>query len=128
MLNVVYKSGTNQFHGSAYEFFRDSAFDANNYFAKRAGTPLGDFQRSQFGGVAGGPIRRGRTFFMTSFEGLREQRAVADDDHRADAGAAPGGLLADLRAERPADSHLRSVLDAARTRRAASSATSSTAT
>ena len=74
VLNVVYKSGTNEFHGSAYEFFRDSAFDSNNYFAKRAGTPLGDFQRSQFGGVAGGPIRRGRTFFMTSFEGLREQR------------------------------------------------------
>ena len=67
VLNVVYKSGTNEFHGSAYEFFRDSAFDANNYFAKRAGTPLGDFQRSQFGGVAGGPIRRGRTFFMTSY-------------------------------------------------------------
>ena len=74
VLNVVYKSGTNQFHGSAYEFFRDSALDSNNYFAKRAGTPLGDYQRSQFGGVAGGPIQRGRTFFMTSFEGLREQR------------------------------------------------------
>jgi hypothetical protein len=74
VLNVVYKSGTNQFHGSAYEFFRDSALDSNNYFAKRAGTPLGDYQRSQFGGVAGGPIRRGRTFFMASFEGLREQR------------------------------------------------------
>ena len=74
VLNVVYKSGTNQFHGSAYEFFRDSALDSNNYFAKLAGTPLGDFQRSQFGGVAGGPIQRGRTFFMTSFEGLREQR------------------------------------------------------
>jgi hypothetical protein len=74
VLNVVYKSGTNQFHGSAYEFLRDSAFDSNNYFAKLAGQPLGDFQRSQFGGVAGGPIRRGKTFFMASFEGLREQR------------------------------------------------------
>jgi hypothetical protein len=74
VLNVVYKSGTNEFHGSGYEFFRDSAFDANNFFAKRAGTPLGDFRRSQFGGVAGGPIRRSRTFFMTSFEGLRERR------------------------------------------------------
>ena len=74
VLNVVYKSGTNNFNGSAYEFFRDSAFDANNYFAKRAGQELGDFRRSQFGGVAGGPIRRSRTFFMTSFEGLRENR------------------------------------------------------
>ena len=74
VLNVVYKSGTNEFHGSGYEFFRDSALDSNSYFAKRAGTPLGDYQRSQFGGVAGGPIRRGKTFFMTSFEGLREKR------------------------------------------------------
>ena len=74
VLNVVYKSGTNEFHGSAYEFFRDSALDENNFFAKRAGQPLGDFRRSQFGGVAGGPIRRGQTFFMASFEGLREQR------------------------------------------------------
>ena len=74
VLNVVYKSGTNAFHGSGYEFFRDSAFDANNFFAKRAGQPLGDFQRSQFGGTAGGPIRRNRTFFMASYEGLREQR------------------------------------------------------
>lgn len=74
VLNVVYKSGTNDFKGSAYEFFRDSAFDANSYFAKQAGQPLGDFRRSQFGGVAGGPIHRGRTFFMTSFEGLRERR------------------------------------------------------
>ena len=129
VLNVVYKSGTNDFHGSAYEFFRDSAFDANNYFAKRAGTPLGDFQRSQFGGVAGGPIRRGRTFFMTSYEGLREDRAVGDDDHRAHAGAAQRRLLADLRAERSAHSHLRPVHDAAESRRAAaSSATSSRTT
>jgi hypothetical protein len=74
VLNVVYKSGTNDFHGSAYEFFRDSAFDANTYFAKRAGQPLGDFNRSQFGGVAGGPIRRSRTFYMASYEGLRERR------------------------------------------------------
>jgi carboxypeptidase family protein/TonB-dependent receptor-like protein len=75
VLNVVYKSGTNEFHGSGYEFFRDSAFDANNYFAKLAGQPLGDFNRSQFGGVAGGPIRRSRTFYMTSYEGLRERRS-----------------------------------------------------
>jgi Carboxypeptidase regulatory-like domain len=75
VLNVVYKSGTNNFHGSAYEFFRDSAFDANNFFSNRAGQPLGDFRRSQFGGVLGGPIKHSRTFFMSSYEGLREDRA-----------------------------------------------------
>ena len=74
VLNVVYKSGTNDFRGSAYEFFRDSAFDENTYFAKQAGQPLGDYRRSQFGGVAGGPIVRNRTFFMASYEGLREDR------------------------------------------------------
>jgi hypothetical protein len=74
VLNVVYKSGTNDFHGSGYEFFRDSAFDSNTFFAKRLGQPLGDFNRSQFGGVAGGPIRRSRTFYMASYEGLRERR------------------------------------------------------
>jgi hypothetical protein len=74
VLNVVYKSGTNNFRGSAYEFFRDSTFDENGYFAKQAGTPLGDYQRSQFGGVASGPIVRNRTFFMASYEGLREDR------------------------------------------------------
>ena len=75
VLNVVYKSGTNEFRGSGYEFYRNSAFDANNFFSNRSGTPLGDFNRSQFGGVLGGPIQRSRTFFMTSFEGLREKRA-----------------------------------------------------
>ena len=74
VLNVVYKSGTNDFHGSGYEFFRHSALDSNNFFAKRAGQPLADYKRSQFGGVAGGPIQRSRMFFMSSFEGLRERR------------------------------------------------------
>ncbi|MBX3278857.1 MAG: TonB-dependent receptor [Acidobacteria bacterium] len=74
VLNVVYKSGTNQFHGSAYEFLRNSVFDANNFFDNRRGAELGSFKRSQFGGHATGPIRRDRTFFMGSFEGLRERR------------------------------------------------------
>ncbi len=71
VLNVVFKSGTNQFHGSAYEFLRNSVFDANNFFENRAGRKLGSFKRSQFGGHATGPIIRDRTFFMGSYEGLR---------------------------------------------------------
>ncbi len=71
VLNVVYKSGTNQFHGSAYEFLRNSVFDANNFFDNRRGQELGSFKRSQFGGHATGPIFKDRTFFMGSFEGLR---------------------------------------------------------
>jgi hypothetical protein len=71
VLNVVFKSGTNQFHGSAYEFLRNSVFDANNFFANSRHEELGSFKRSQFGGHATGPIRRDKTFFMGSFEGLR---------------------------------------------------------
>jgi hypothetical protein len=71
VLNVVFKSGTNQFHGSAYEFLRNSVFDANNFFENRAGRPLGSFKRSQFGGHATGPIIKDKTFFMGSYEGLR---------------------------------------------------------
>jgi hypothetical protein len=73
VLNLVYKSGTNQFHGSAYEFLRNSVLDANNFFANSRGNPLASFKRNQFGGMASGPIRRNRTFFMTAFEGLRER-------------------------------------------------------
>ncbi len=76
VLNVIYKSGTNQFHGSAYEFLRNSVFDANNFFSNRRGEELGSFKRSQFGATASGPIRRDRTFFMASYEGLRELSAA----------------------------------------------------
>jgi hypothetical protein len=76
VLNVIYKSGTNQFHGSAYEFLRNSVFDANNFFSNRRGEELGSFKRSQFGATASGPIRRDRTFFMASYEGLRERSAA----------------------------------------------------
>jgi len=73
VLNVVFKSGTNQFHGSAYEFLRNSVFDSNNFFDNRRGQELGSFKRSQFGGHATGPIKRDKTFFLGSFEGLRER-------------------------------------------------------
>lgn len=73
VLNVVFKSGTNQFHGSAYEFLRNSVLDSTNFFDNRAGRKLASFKRSQFGGVLSGPIRRDRTFFMADYEGLRER-------------------------------------------------------
>ena len=72
VINVVYKSGSNAFHGSAYEFLRDSAFDSRNFFQKRRGEELGDFSRHQFGGAAGGPLQKDRMFYLVSFEGLRE--------------------------------------------------------
>jgi hypothetical protein len=71
VLNVVFKSGTNAFHGSVYEFLRNSVLDSNNFFDNRRGVPLASFKRSQFGYVLQGPIKKDKTFFMTSFEGLR---------------------------------------------------------
>jgi len=72
-LNVVYKSGTNEFHGSAYEFLRNSKMDANTFYNNMRGVPLASFKRSQYGGTLGGPIRKDRTFFMSSYEGLRQR-------------------------------------------------------
>ena len=72
VLNLVYKSGTNAFHGTAYEFYRDSQLDSNTYFNKLRNIPLADFSRSQFGGMTSGPIAHDRTFFMVSYEGLRQ--------------------------------------------------------
>lgn len=73
VLNLVYKSGTNDFHGSAYNFLRNSKLDANNFFNNGRGIPLASFKRNQFGGVFSGPLQRDRTFFMTSFEALRQR-------------------------------------------------------
>lgn len=73
VLNVVYKSGTNTLHGSAYEFLRNSVLDSNNFFANRLGQKLASFKRSQFGGTVTGPIKRERTFFMAAYEGLRQR-------------------------------------------------------
>lgn len=79
IVNVILKSGTNQLHGSLFEFLRNSALDANTYFANQSGTPLPSFKRSQFGGSATGPVfipklydGRNKTFFLFSYEGLRQ--------------------------------------------------------
>src|SRR6202011_3414829 len=68
VINGITRSGTNEFHGSVYEFLRNSALDASNYFdtAKPA------FKRNQFGATAGGPIRKDRTFIFGNYEGLRQ--------------------------------------------------------
>ena len=69
IVNAITKSGTNQFHGTAYEFVRNSAFDARNYFD---GTSVPPFRRDQYGGAIGGPIKKDKTFFFTNYEKLGE--------------------------------------------------------
>src|SRR5436190_857866 len=73
ILNVVYRSGTNQFHGSLVEFLRNSEFDANSFFSNRNGVPLGSFKRNQFGADFSGPVRKDKTFFLVDYSGLRER-------------------------------------------------------
>jgi hypothetical protein len=75
VINLVTKSGTNQFHWTAFGFTRNSVLDANNFFSNRAGIEKGSFKRHQFGGNFGGPIRTDRTFFFANYEGLRQGSA-----------------------------------------------------
>lgn len=75
---VQTKSGSNAFHGSAYEFLRNNKLDANTFFNNRAGVPRPAFRRNEFGGTFGGPVRRDRTFFFADYQGIRirEPRSI----------------------------------------------------
>lgn len=68
-VTIVTQSGTNQLHGSMYEFLRNNALDASNYFDHGPAPP---FQRNQFGAALGGPIRANKTFLFANYEGLRQ--------------------------------------------------------
>jgi hypothetical protein len=70
VINLVTKSGTNQFHGTAYEFFRNDKFDGRNWFQTTGNMP--ELRQNQFGGSIGGPIIRDRTFFFGDYEGFRQ--------------------------------------------------------
>jgi hypothetical protein len=74
-VNVVLQSGTNGFHGTLYEFFRNAALDARNYFAPDRATPP-RYQRNQFGFSLGGPVRANRTFFFVDYEGRRVREGI----------------------------------------------------
>jgi outer membrane receptor protein involved in Fe transport len=75
VFNAITKSGANEWHGSAYEFLRNSALDARNYFDRQdssSGPRLPPFRRNHFGATLGGPVFRDKTFFFVAYEGLRE--------------------------------------------------------
>jgi hypothetical protein len=90
-IHVVTKSGSNDFHGSAYEFHRNDALDSRNFFDSGAKP---DFTRHQFGATVGGPIRKDRTFFFLGVEALRERlgRTISTvvPDQEARRGQLPG--------------------------------------
>ena len=74
VIDMVTKSGSNQFHGSLWELHRDASLDAKNYF-DLANSPIPPFVRNQFGAGIGGPLKRDRTFFFVNYEGFREVQA-----------------------------------------------------
>jgi outer membrane receptor protein involved in Fe transport len=96
VINAVTRSGANAMRGSGFEFVRNDALDARNYFDPKD-KPIPDFSRHQFGGVLGGPIKKDRTFYFGAFEGLVERlgvtgvTAVPDDNARN--GILPGRVV-----------------------------------
>jgi outer membrane receptor protein involved in Fe transport len=93
IINAITRSGQNQIHGNLFEYFRNSALDAKNFFDP-ADRPIPPFKRNQFGGTLGGPVRRDKTFFFGAFEAIRERLGftgvtnVPDDNARK--GTLPG--------------------------------------
>ncbi len=90
-ISIITASGSNELHGAVYEFLRNSALDARNFF-DQASVP--QFQRNEFGGALGGPIRRNKTFLFGNYEGFRQHLALSDitlvPDNNARAGVVAG--------------------------------------
>ena len=105
VINAVTRSGANEYHGSVFEFHRNSALDARNFFDPPS-RDKPDFTRNQFGAALGGPIEKDRTFFFAAYEGLIERLGVtgvtAVPDDAARRGILPGGRTVTLHPAIPA--------------------------
>jgi hypothetical protein len=101
VINIVTRSGTNQFHGSVYEYFRNDIFDARNFFQTTGPKP--ELRQNQYGASIGGPIWRNRMFFYFDYEGFRQVSGTTDtgtvptlaewDDINSQNGGSPQALL-----------------------------------
>ena len=78
-ISIVTRSGSNQFHGTAFEYFRNDVLDANNWFANANNLPKPEERQNDFGGVFGGPILKDKTFFFFSYEGLRLRQPATQE-------------------------------------------------
>ena len=78
-VDLVSRSGSNHFHGSAWEFVRNNIFNANDFFSKLNGQPRADLKHNQFGGSFGGPLWRNKTFFFVAYQGLTEVNGLGDE-------------------------------------------------
>jgi hypothetical protein len=110
VINAVTRAGTSQLHGSAYEFFRNSALDARNEFD--APGQIAEFRRNQFGASAGGPILKGRTFIFGDYEGLRQYQG-ANTSSIVPSAAARSGSLCVASGGNPCASHTQVPVNAA---------------
>jgi hypothetical protein len=92
VINAITRSGTNQFHGSAYEFLRNSALDAADFFENANGLKKAEFRRNQFGGSAGGPIKKDKIYVFGDYEGLRQSKGISHTAHTPSPNARVGIL------------------------------------
>jgi hypothetical protein len=99
-VSIVTQSGTNSLHGGAFEFLRNSVLDARNYFDHPKGRRLPPFERNQFGGALGGPIKKDRTFLFGNYEGFRQRLGLSVltvvPDANARQGIVPCGIITPL--------------------------------
>jgi outer membrane receptor protein involved in Fe transport len=101
VVNAITRSGTNAFHGSAYEFLRNSKLDAANFFEAGQRSP---FKRNQFGGAIGGPIVKNRTFFFADYEGIRQSKGIVSVNFVPSPAALRGLLCSNPAGAQPANS------------------------
>jgi hypothetical protein len=91
-INVITKSGSNSFHGNAFEFLRNTDLDARNYFSPTRGA----FRQNQFGGTIGGPIRHDKIFFFTDYQGTRQTQGIDTGTISVPSSAERTGNLSDF--------------------------------
>lgn len=100
VVNLITRSGNNDYHGSTYEFFRNNVLDSNNLFLKAAGFDRPPLHNNQYGGVFGGPLMKDRSFFFISYEGIQQSFA-----------SIANGTVPSLLARSIADPRIRPVVD-----------------
>ena len=97
VISATIKSGSNDYHGTLFEFLRNDKLDANNFFTNAAGLPRAAFRQNQYGGVIGGRIIRNKTFFFADYQGTKQRTAAASSIGSLPPTAIRNGDLTSLR-------------------------------
>jgi hypothetical protein len=96
VISATIKSGSNEFHGSAFEFFRNDKLDANNFISNSAGAERGKFRQNQYGGSVGGPVIRDKTFFFVSYQATRQRTEAGSSIRSVPTAAIRAGDLSSM--------------------------------